>query len=413
MKILWLVNIMLPEVSEHYGEQKFNICGWLVKTSKEISKNDELIICYPDRIKRHTKINNIKYYGISDSKKNKDWLTISKELYDIVNIETPDIIHVWGTEKVQSYAMLMAVKDTNFIDKTVISIQGLISIYQYHYMAGLPWNAQLTFTWRDIVRKDTIILEKLEMASRGEFEKKAIKLAKHSIGRTSWDYICAKLINPSIKYHFNNETLRDSFYKHEWNLQNCVRHSIFISQAQYPIKGFHFVLEAVYFLKEKYPNIKVFVAGSRNPFTIDFKPMGYTAYLTKKAKKLGVYDLVKYVGNLTEQEMCEQMLRAHVFVSASAIENSPNSVGEAMLLGVPIVASNVGGTKDMLRDEIEGFLYQYDAPYMLAGYIDKIFSNDSLAEFLSNNSKKHAKITHDPEKNYKELIDIYNKINNY
>lgn len=71
-------------------------------------------------------------------------------------------------------------------------------------------------------------------------------------------------------------------------------------------------------------------------------------------------------------------LASSVFVSVSTIENSPNSVGEAMLFGCPVVSSCVGGVLDMLEHGQEGFLYQASAPYMLAWYVGCVFRDDGL-----------------------------------
>ena len=69
--------------------------------------------------------------------------------------------------------------------------------------------------------------------------------------------------------------------------------------------------------------------------------------------------------------MKERFLKSNVFVSPSTIENSPNSLGEAMLLGIPCISSDVGGVKNLLKHEEEGYVYQTDAPYMLAYYVKK------------------------------------------
>ena len=75
---------------------------------------------------------------------------------------------------------------------------------------------------------------------------------------------------------------------------------------------------------------------------------------------------VRFLGPFDAPAMRDRYLRTHVYVSPSTIENSPNSVGEAMLLGCPVVSSNVGGVSDLLYHGKEGFLYQTSAPYMLA-----------------------------------------------
>ncbi len=409
MKILWLINIMLPEVALHLEEKVNNTGGWLVTLSKELSQSNELIICYPDNQNRIIKIDKKVYYGCETSDRAQDIPIMVENFREILLKENPDIIHIWGTEHLQTFAMTAAAK-LQQQDKVIISIQGMVSVYARHFMAALSPAIQYSFTFRDIIRNDRLLNQRKNMEQRGKYEIQAINNVSHIIGRTTWDRICVNQINPNVQYHFNNEILRDSFYIEKWDLKNCQRYSIFISQAQTPIKGFHFVIEAIALLHEKYPHLHVYVAGGRAPMSNSIKSMAYSKYLEKLAKEKNVFDKITYVGNLNEQEMCSQYLKSHVFISAASIENSPNSVGEAMLLGMPIVASYVGGTNDLLKDKVEGFLYPYDAPYMLAGYIDTIFNDDKLAVQMGQQARIKAKQTHDKNKNFEDLLSIYKKI---
>ena len=81
-----------------------------------------------------------------------------------------------------------------------------------------------------------------------------------------------------------------------------------------------------------------------------------------------------------------------------------------MMIGTPVVASDVGGVKSLITHEIEGLLYQQSAYYMLADCIDRILCNDELAERLSINARKRAFLIHDPENNRNTLLDIYAKL---
>lgn len=94
----------------------------------------------------------------------------------------------------------------------------------------------------------------------------------------------------------------------------------------------------------------------------------------------------------------------------SSIENSPNSLGEAMLLGVPVVTSDVGGVKNMINHGVEGYVYPADEPYMLAHYVMEIFTSESKTIEMSQEARKHAMNTHDPDKNYMTLMNIYGAI---
>lgn len=410
MKILWLINIMLPQVAEAQREKVNNTGGWLISLSRKIPLEHNLVICYPDIKNQILTCDLVRYYGCKlDDKKRSLERTIQRFI-NILQNEKPDVIHIWGTEHLHSYAMTVAGKRLGIDKKMVISIQGMVSYYSSHYMACMPKKNQELVTLRDLIRRDSMKLQQKNMERRGRFEIEAIKNVGHVIGRTNWDYICTKLINDNVKYHFNNETLRESFYEDEWLLNKCERYSIFVSQAQTPIKGFHFVLEAASLLAKKYPLLKIYIAGGEKPLDNSYRARGYSKFLAHLCDRYNLNNVITCVGNLSEREMKRQFLKTHIYINASSIENSPNSVGEAMILGVPTIASYVGGTSDILRDKKDGFLYPYDEPYMLAGYIDMIFSDDSLAQNFSKSARSHAMITHDREQNYQKLINIYGEL---
>ena len=127
-------------------------------------------------------------------------------------------------------------------------------------------------------------------------------------------------------------------------------------------------------------------------------------------KAEGLMESIVFTGQLTEKDMRNAYLSANVFVCPSSIENSPNSVGEAMLLGVPVVAADVGGVKNMLKHGEEGYIYQHDATYMLAYYVKRVFEKGGDVYEMTENARKHAQITHDVDKNVADLYKIYKEI---
>jgi len=241
-------------------------------------------------------------------------------------------------------------------------------------------------------------------------EKKALQGCNHIIGRTDWDKACSEIIASKAQYHFCNETLRESFYKEFWKLTDCEKHSIFTSQYQNPVKGFYYLLKALPIVLKRFPDTKIYTTGI-NPFSIPwYKINVYQKYIRKLIKKLSLENCIFFLGKLDEEKMCQQYLKCNVFVSCSSIENSPNSVGEALLLGVPTISSDVGGVKNLLRHNFDGFIYQHNAPYMLAYYISQIFENDSIAVEFSHNSRESSSIIYDNKLNAENLIHIYNNL---
>jgi glycosyltransferase involved in cell wall biosynthesis len=124
----------------------------------------------------------------------------------------------------------------------------------------------------------------------------------------------------------------------------------------------------------------------------------------------GVADKIVFTGLLSEEEMCKRYLNSNVFVCPSSIENSPNSVGEAQLLGVPCVASYVGGVPDMVKNEETGLLYRFDEAEMLAKAVCRIFEDAELANTISQKGKEAAFMRHSQIRNAENLNSIYKAI---
>lgn len=239
-------------------------------------------------------------------------------------------------------------------------------------------------------------------------------MAGHVTGRTDFDREMTAKLAPEAKYHFMNETLRDEFYSDAWNIDRIERHSIFVSQGNYPIKGLHYLLDVLPEIVREYEETVVYVAGdvitAHDSIREKIKLSGYGKFLLGQIKKYRLEEHVRFVGRLSADKMCARFLKTHVFVCPSAIENSPNSVGEAMLLGVPVVSANVGGVHNLVNDGKDGLLYPKDKQKRLKDSILRIFEDDKLAMYLSSNARAHALRTHDPETNYRKLLEIYREI---
>ena len=408
MKVLWLCNIILPQIAKHANKEIIPIGGWLDGLSTDLLKQDnlELTVLFPHKDEMNGSIGNLNYWSFQKHREIK--------FKTIIETEKPDIIHIFGTEFKHTIAMVNVCKEFNLLDKTVINIQGLVHyIGKYHYFASLPNRVINRNTIMSFFCINSIKDRRRYNLLRGEREISALSQVKHVIGRTDWDKACTTQINPNVNYHFCNETLRSSFYENKWDINKCEKYSIFLSQGHYPLKGVHYMLEALPIVLKKYPKAHVYITG-KNPFNQKcfglFNKDTYPNYIKELIIKNNIKNNITFLGSLEEAEMCKQYLNANVFVSPSSIENSSNSVCEGMILGTPTVSSDVGGIKNLLVHEKEGYIYQHDAPYMLAYYICKIFENDELAIEFSENSRKHALKTHCRESNLKRVLEIYDAI---
>jgi glycosyltransferase involved in cell wall biosynthesis len=343
----------------------------------------------------------IKY----DAQLEFDWQSICEQF-------KPDIIHIHGTESPSGLACMRSCPDLNYI----ISIQGLIGVCSKYYFAGIKRKEILKhITFRDLMKANTLFQAKKQFQKRGIFEKEYILRSYNVIGRTSWDYAHIKGINPNINYHFCNEILRESFYTaSKWDINNKNECAIFLSQATEPLKGLHQVIKAIALLKTEFPEIKLRVAGRniiKNKSLLEkIRLGGYGAYIRSLVAKYNLKEQVFFTGPLFEDQMLYEYKNAHVFICPSSIENSPNSLGEAQLIGVPTISAYAGGIPDMVTHGESGLLYRFEEVEMLAESIRKVFINDELAKQLSKNGIKAAEKRHNRQINRDQTINIYNTI---
>lgn len=422
MKIIWVINTILPYPAEKLNIKTTVFGGWLNALFDNIKYNDKIkkfiiISFYDGRHLEKIIDKNIIYYLIPLKNKLKYQKNLKNKLINIYKENLPDLVHIHGTEYPFSLSALEACKEMNI--KSLVSIQGLVSIcgLNNNYYAGLKLKDLIcNITLRDIIKNDLLLFQSYKFRKRGIYEKRCIELADYIIGRTSWDYANIYNITDGKKYLKCNESLRNSFYKEIWDINKVTRNTIFISQGSYPLKGLHKLIMSMNIIKRKYPNAKVFVAGNdiinynSSNYKEKIKLTGYGKYLKKLIRKYKLEDSIIFTGLLTEEQLVNKLLNSHVFVQTSSIENSSNSLGEAMLVGMPCVASYVGGTSDMLQDKEEGMLYPFSSPEMLAKYIVDIFDNDSLAIKLGTNAKKHALVTHSIVNNANQMIKIYKEV---
>ncbi|MEG0090386.1 MAG: glycosyltransferase family 4 protein, partial [Oscillospiraceae bacterium] len=350
MKILWLTNIVLPQAAKLHGITGGSNGGWMVSQLEELSKKDFLQVTVVSPSEQVTAIEtaqkgNITYITFPAKEEGQ------RIFQSILRKERPDVVHIFGTEFKQCYDMLCVCD----VDRAAVSIQGLVGEYSKYTQIGLPKNILRVSPIKNLIYRffkvPSAALVKRDMENRGVYEVQALKKAKHILGRTQWDKACCLAINPQLTYHFCNELLRKEFYtQDQWQPENCRVHSIFVSQGDYAIKGLHIFLPVFAQILKEFPDSRLYVAGSeqkshKNPIKqrIGDYVYDYGAYINRLIEQYSLKGHIEFLGSLTPTQMKEQFLSANVFLSCSTIENSPNSIGEAMLLGVPIVASEVGG----------------------------------------------------------------------
>lgn len=412
MKVLWITNILLPEATALLTGRNANkgSGGWLVSSSNGLIRSGRVnlsVISVSPKVSELTilKGEHIAYYIIPPCKSVEGY---EMQMLKVREKVSPDVVHIHGTEWPYGLAYVNACGSEN----VVISIQGVMSEIAKCYTDGLSnWQIIRNITLRDL-RLKTILGEKADYLKRGYLEQDVLKKVHHVIGRTSFDHDYVMSVNSAVNYHFCNESLRDEFYGKKWQYESCSPHSIFLSQANYPIKGLHQIVRALPAIRAKYPDIKVRVAGTditKHGSVSDIvKYSGYGKIIYKLIKKYNLEDVVSFTGLLSAEEMVSELLHSNLFVCPSSCENSSNTIAEAQILGVPCLASRRGGNPDMIKCSDYGQLFDFDSIEELADGICSMFETSMCYD--NSTVRNMALERHNKEKNLSDTISIYEKV---
>ncbi|HSU29354.1 MAG TPA: glycosyltransferase family 4 protein [Chitinophagaceae bacterium] len=416
MKVLWFTNTpsLYKENSHHY-----NGAGW-------IKSLEEMVITVPgielgvsfyhpedgEKCRR----GNTTYYPILRKKGSPlrklyhNWKAAVEPKADIqrylevIRDFKPDIIQIFGTES--SFAAVQPFTDI----PVVIHLQGLISPYENtFYPAGIN-RYNILFEPRFFKRHllgNSLLFDRKRFNKQAKRELSYFKASRYLMGRTGWDKLVSALLAPQSVYFHVDEVLRSIFYSTPaWRPADRNKLIIVSTISRTIYKGLDLVLKTAKLLKEHTAlSFEWQVAGlSQDDIIVSFfeRQLGITC------KDCNVI----LTGVKDDVELIQMQKAADVFVHPSYIENSPNSVCEAQLLGMPVIACNAGGVSSLIESGVNGILVPANAPYDLAAQVKKLANEKTYAAELGKQGRIAAQQRHDRKKILSDLIEAYEAIVN-
>lgn len=412
MKVLWFSNT--PANGDGFLDIELkNSGGWLKTFDIHMQNHVDLHIAFHSNVDiKNFKFENAHYYPIVKKqhslihkvlhrvKSKINYEEYLNEYADIINQVGPDIIHIHGTEK--PFGLIQGITKIPI----VISIQGIINICSHKYFSGIEREHFIrSKSWPMIMRRRNSLLETYEYFKTWEMSERAIlKDCKYIIGRTDWDRRVTRVLSPESKYFYVSEIMRDSFYTKLNSPSDIGRKLIFTTSGNTAYKGLETLCDALMLLRNLGLKDVVWQVAGINE---------NDAIVEVVKRKLGndyPSTNLELLGRLNESELLSHLLKAHIYVMPSHIENSPNSLSEAMLLGTPCIATNVGGTSSLMENDSEGILIQDGDPWHLAGAVKELLDYPELRSRIGINARKKAIERHSPTAVCKQLIMTYNSI---
>lgn len=413
MTVFWLLNFLPPPMARALDLPVQASGSWVMALQQALEEQPvRLILCaYSPAVSetQRREIGGVVYLALPAAG--------GKEaLQAALAAEQPDLLQIFGTENDHAVWALESFAP----QKTLLYIQGLAGPCGEHMADGLPprFLRRQRMKERLAARTGGATVRQLRegLLEKGEAEKKVFALARNVLGRTEWDKAFTASVNPKARYYKLNEILRAPFYSGGWQRDPLRRPRIFVSQGNTPLKGLHRVIEALPAIAARYPDVQVDVAGWPPPRKgALLQPVmnwlaEYPGYLDQLARRLGVADRIRYTGVLNAEAMKTCFLQSSVFLLPSSLENSPNSLGEAMLLGMPCAAANVGGVPSMMEDKKEGLLFDPARPDQMTQAVLALLDDPAGAEAMGKAARARAMADHDPKAIAAAQMALYNQL---
>jgi len=391
MKILWLAPFPLSELNKdlpEYYTDKPSKGMWLINLLNELKglKDVEIhVVTYTSKIKKSRTILqgnrifhiirhripliNKGYPGYFPLHKAFQYPLLKKKLRNLVITIFPDLIHVHGTEDVYGLVPLFTKIPV------VVSIQGIINEIYYR-------NKTLSHFFQRRI------------------ETKCLKAYTNFGCRTNFDKDFVKKSNPESIIHYLPEAINPIFFNVDYKPKEdkIINFVGTVSKA----KGIIILIEAMAKVCARFPEVKLNIIGPPN--SRDHKE------LSELISNHNLNGNMIFHGFRTPEEILQFHLGARLFVLPTLIDNSPNSLCEAMALGMACIASRVGGIPSLLNDQIDGLLFEPGNSDELAEKIIFLLSDIGYSIKLGKNARELAYRRNYPDEVAKTTLKVYKSI---
>ncbi len=301
--------------------------------------------------------------------------------------ERYDIIHNHG----ESGIILLLLKRLFFLKVPVVTSVHIVRKAQYKILQ----KADIYKIPRESLGKEAIETLPLIKASRRELliEKLYIKLSdglatvseglrkdiENEYGISDDVFVILNGVNIE---KFNNRNHSAESIKIKY-LRNYEYQILFVGVLN-GRKGEFDLIKAMEKVVNKYPDIRLLIIGSGPTKTVEEKII----------KALRIEDNIKFIPNVTYDEMPQYYTACDIFVLPSVSEGMPKVVLEAMACGCSIIVSDIPGCNELVKNGRNGFLVPTGRPDILAEVILTLYKKPALIREMGYESRKIVELNY-------------------
>lgn len=390
MRVAWLTSYAvssLPPQVRFIRRQLSHACSWIVSLANELSTRRELelhVVTAAAGILENQYVtrNGVTFHvirhtfpftmrGFPDYMR-MDALTyydsLRKQIRLVLDKVQPDLVHVHGTE----YGYGLAALDSGV--PTVVSMQGIINRI------------------REV--EDTMFYR-----LQAPMERDVVRRGRYFGTRTKWANEFVRSLNPNATIYDMPEAVNPMFFEDRQRTRNS--NLLFVGSVERR-KGIEVAIDAMRFVVRQHPTARLRIVGGGK--------RSYLDTLKQLVQANNLEHAIEWKGSKAHEEIAALHSDSLVLIHPTFIDNSPNSVAEAMVSGLPVIASNVGGIPSMIEDGVTGILVPPQEPERLAEAIVKLLKDDADRERLRVNAQAIARTRHLPRAVAGQTLEVYKDI---
>ncbi len=166
-------------------------------------------------------------------------------------------------------------------------------------------------------------------------------------------------------------------------------------------KGPHLLVEALRYVRKRIPSVKLLIVGEGS----------FEEYLRRRVYDLDLRKNVEFLGRVPDEELPKIYNSADIFVLPSVYGESFGIVIlEAMSSGLPVIVSNVGGLREIVKNNVDGIILDRNNPIEIYEKIMFLYHNKEFRNMLSYNARKKVLKLYDWRIILEKIENIYKRL---
>jgi glycosyltransferase involved in cell wall biosynthesis len=290
----------------------------------------------------------------------------------------PDLVHGQGTENLFSYIAVTSGYPA------VISVQAIIS--------------HLFRQYRRVSRRY------FEHAIVQFIERYTIRRARHLIIKAPFVESFVRSLNPDARLYLLENIIHEAFFAVRRELGRQRNRVVFVGTL-INTKGVEELVGAFQRVASEFPSLELHLVGTGTHAYVD----GVLKPLIASGPAAG---RVTLHGQLSSERIAALFGQASMLVLPSYSDTSPNVIAEALVAGVPVIGTDVGGIPYMIEHDRTGLLVPVRDVDSLAAAMRRYLQNEALAEEHARRGSDRARARYGEERFVRSLMEIYAEVLN-